>query len=131
MKNLKLLCVLLVACVLNVSYAQDRRFDSDSDRAARIKAQQEQMIAKLDLSEDQAVAMKEIMEDYRNKMQKTREDNMGDRVAMMTAMKALRTEQETEIKDILTADQFKTFQTLMEERRGKRRQRLERRPERG
>ena len=121
MKVLKTLLLFGCLILVSVSYGQDRpRSERSAERVKERGAQFNKMVAELKLSKDQAETLKEINQDYRSKMRKIRQENEGDRPAMRSKMQELRTNQQAEIKDIMTEEQFTAFQKIMKEQRTQR-----------
>lgn len=74
-----------------------------------------------DLNATQKDSIQAIYLDFGKKFQEAFQKNSGDRQAMRSQMMTLRTERDNRIKGILTADQFKQYQELMQKMRNSRR----------
>ena len=95
------------------------------DPVKRAEDQTALMAEKLGLSEAQTAKVKEVNLKYAEKAKTLRAANAdGDRTKMREQMTALRTEQETELKTMLTSDQWAAWEKVQAEQRANR-------PERG
>ncbi len=91
------------------------------DPVKRAEQQTAQMTEKLALSEAQSVKIKEINLKYAEKSKAMREANTdGDWSATREKMTALRTEQDAELKTMLTSDQWATWEKVRAEQRANR-----------
>lgn len=91
------------------------------DPEKRAEQQTAMMTQKLGLSEAQATKIKEINLKYAAKAKTLREANTGgDRTAMRGQMTTLRTEQDAELKTMLTSDQWATWEKVQTEQRANR-----------
>lgn len=91
------------------------------DPVKRAEQQTAMMTEKLSLSEAQAAKIKEINLKYAEKSKVLRETNTsGDWTAMRDQMTALRTEQDAELKTMLTSDQWATWEKVRAEQRANR-----------
>lgn len=88
---------------------------------------------KLALTDDQVQDLEAIRENMRVKRREVFEENQGDREAVRAAMEGLRADADTEMKEILTLEQWNTYEILRKEMREKRgeRPREGRRPRKG
>lgn len=85
------------------------RAQPKADRRAQMKAQREEMIAKLNLSPEQTEQFDAINQGYREQMRELRQNNSTDRRAVGQQMQALRQQQQEDIKAILTPEQVTIF----------------------
>ena len=91
------------------------------DPVKRAEQQTTLMTEKLSLSEAQAAKIKDINLKYAEKSKAMREANTnGDRTAMRDQMTALRTEQDAELKSMLTSDQWAAWEKVRAEQRASR-----------
>jgi Spy/CpxP family protein refolding chaperone len=81
------------------------------------KKQTERMKENLQLSEDQVNKVSKINLDFAQKRQELRKSASDDRTAMREQMEKIRDERNTELKQVLTAEQYKKFLTQEEEMR--------------
>lgn len=81
---------------------------------------QDELYAQLNLSEVQKTKVTEINENYRVKMQEMRKNSNGDREGMRESMMKMREEQNAELKNIMTAEQFEKFTAIQKAQREKR-----------
>ncbi|MEM6802073.1 MAG: hypothetical protein AAF696_11760 [Bacteroidota bacterium] len=88
---------------------------------------------KLALTDEQVGDLEAIRENMRTKRRELFEENQGDREAMRAAMEGLRADADVEIKDVLTVEQWNTYEQLRKEMREQRgdRPREGRRPRKG
>ena len=98
------------------SFAQGRG-PNQNDRIEAIKKA-------LSLTDKQTEKVKTIFTKSREEMQKTREENMGDRDAMMKAFKDNTEKANKEIEKILTPEQKKKFVALKEQWKKEREERM-------
>ncbi len=118
MKKLKYLTILLVTLIwgFNILHAQPQHgFLNAEERAARTT---EKLKSELKLSEKQLKQVNEVVLKYAKKGEEMR-DKSEDRSEMMQNMKKLTSEQDKELKKILTKDQFKKYEKIMEENRNR------------
>ena len=74
----------------------------------------------LTLSDDQKTKVYNLALDGATKMKDAREKNTEDRQAMRSAMKQIRDEFDAQMKNILTPDQFASWQKMKEDRKQER-----------
>ena len=126
MKIMLQFTALLILSLFVVSDIQAQRWGGTPEENAR--AQTQRMTDSLTLSSAQVVKVEEINLKYANLQadfrSKARDSEEFDREAMRAGMKKLRDEQKTELKKILTSDQFDQFEKMeaarRENREGKR-----------
>ena len=86
----------------------------------RAEKQTNRMIEKLNLNDAQAAKVGDINLFYAAKMEEARAKNKGDRAAMKEIKTAIRTEMTAEMKQVLTPEQFASFQAMKpHKKRGK------------
>lgn len=90
-------------------------------RGGQGQEQIEALMAELGLNEDQKEEWQSINAKYREQMRAMREEANGDFASMRGKMQELRTAQNEEIKEILTAEQFQKYEKFVAERRSNRR----------
>ncbi|MDR0796039.1 MAG: hypothetical protein LBE79_08330 [Tannerella sp.] len=116
--------ILIVAClmtfVFTVSAQQGGQGGRFQQTPEQIAANLETMKKELNLNDKQFADFKKIDEDYQTKLQAARQ-NAGGGGFDREAMTKLREENTAKVKAILTADQFKKYETLQA-------QRMQRRP---
>lgn len=112
----------MVALFFTFSFAANaQRAGKSIDPAQSAEKQTAHMVEQLSLDEIQAVKVKEINLTYAKKMKEAREDNKGNRNAMKEIMTAINTEKTAEIKQVLTDEQFQSFEEMVaKKRKGKR-----------
>lgn len=71
--------------------------------------------AALNMSDDQKAKFRTIKDKYRKEAKTARENAGGDRSAMKTIMDSIRDREQGEIKNLLTAKQFKQYVEIMKE----------------
>lgn len=83
------------------------------------KGSGEKIKEKLGLNDDQAAKFKVITDTYKGKMQALRTDasSTADRAAMKQQVKTLRASEQSEIKALLTPDQYTKYQEMVEARK--------------
>ena len=86
----------------------------------RGQAQMEELVASLGLNQDQKEEFEAINTKYQKQMRSMRDEANGDFASMRGKMQELRAAQNTEIKEILTAEQITKYEKFLEERRGNR-----------
>ncbi len=85
------------------------------DPIQRAEMQTKMMVDSLSLSTKQGEKVKEINLKYTNKMKAARESNTdGDWEKMRATMDAIRTEQNAELKTVLTQEQYEHWQKIAE-----------------
>lgn len=122
MKKLKYLNPLLLTLIwgFNFLIAQPQhRFPNSEERAARTI---ERLKFDLNLSEKQIEQVSEVVLKYAKKGEEMR-DKSEDRSKIMQNMKKLALEQDKDLKKILTNEQFKKYEKIMEENRNRMRRR--------
>lgn len=111
-----MICGLLFSVVTFAQAQQgggDRKMQTPEERAQRSA---DQLTKKLSLSDDQKTKVTAIFLDQAVAMKKVREENKGDRTAMMAKMKAANDENDVKINALLNDDQKKTFAEWKAER---------------
>ncbi len=73
----------------------------------------------LKLSEEQSAKITKILEDQREEMTTAMSENQGDRDAMRSAMQELMKKSDDKIKAVLTEDQAKEYDKMVQERRAR------------
>lgn len=111
--------ILLAASMLLLAFnsqAQGGGRNGGRDPIQRAEMQTKIMVDSLSLSTKQGEKVKEINLKYANKQTEARQANTdGDWEQMRAKMDALRTEQNTELKTVLTQSQFDHWQKISEE----------------
>lgn len=121
MKKLGLV-VMVVVLAATVSMAQNRG-GNDVNPKERAEREVQTLTEKLDLSKDQQAKVYDVVLKGNNdlvKMRKQRSAGGGDRDAMREKMKSVRTDQNKEMKKILSDSQWEAYEKYQEERRSKR-----------
>lgn len=120
--KLKGILLLMGIAIVAISFAQPPRGQFNPEE--RVKRQTEQMVEDLKLDDAQTVKVKALNEKYSEKMSEAFQGAAGDRSAMRETMTKIREEKDAELKGILTAEQFKTYQELEKKRNEERRSRM-------
>ena len=110
-----------------------QRGNRGGDPAERVQKQTERMKESLSLSDKQAEKVGEINLKYAKKMQAARAE-MGeepDREAMRKLFMQLNSEQDEELKNVMTTAQFEEWQKIKAERMQQRRERRGKRDKQG
>ncbi|WP_319502778.1 hypothetical protein [uncultured Draconibacterium sp.] len=122
---MKRLAFLLVVVLIGttVAMAQNRGGQRQFNPEEMAKRQTEQFKTELKLNDTQAEKMEKVLQASYKEMSTLREEMRGeeDRTKMREKMTEWRTNQQKEIKKILTDEQFVKYEKLMEERRANRR----------
>ena len=122
---MKRLAFLLVVVLIGttVAMAQNRGGQRQFNPEEMAKRQTEQFKTELKLNDTQAEKMEKVLQASYKEMSTLREEMRGeeDRTKMREKMTEWRTDQQKEIKKILTDEQFVKYEKLMEERRANRR----------
>jgi len=110
MKNTLTLLVILMSFV-GYTYAQEESgsFMKDTTPEQRAQFQTEYMKENLGLSADQESAVHEVNLKYAKKMQDTY-NSPGKKVQKLKQMKAIGQEKDKELKGVLNADQYATYE---------------------
>lgn len=74
-----------------------------------------------DLTDDQELVINEIYEQYKNDLEKAFADHGGNRDEMRSSMQAIRKNHQNMIKEILTTEQWETWEGLVKQMRQRRR----------
>ncbi len=99
--------------------AKQKREQKRGDRE-ELQAAYNAMLDSLGLTEQQREDIDFINTKYRAQMQQIRQTNEGDFAAMRPKMMELREKQNTELKEVLSEEQFTQYQKWQEENRSKR-----------
>ena len=113
MKKLFLVSIMLVAIVTFVTAQQRQRLSTEE----RVKNQIERLEKLLSLTADQKTKIEAIELDLAKQMEKLMQDNQGNREGMRTAMQEIDKTRDAKYKEVLSADQLKTYLKDKEERR--------------
>ena len=113
MKKLFLVSIMLVAIVTFVTAQQRQRLSTEE----RVKNQIERLEKLLSLTADQKTKIEAIEFDLAKQMEKLMQDNQGNREGMRTAMQEIDKTRDAKYKEVLSADQLKTYLKDKEERR--------------
>lgn len=121
---MKKLAFLLMVVLLGttMAMAQNRGGQRQFNPEEMAKRQTDQFKTQLELNETQAKKMEQVLLTSYNEMTTLREEmrEEEDRTKMREKMTEWRTNQQKEIKKILTEEQFEKYEKLMEERRSRR-----------
>ncbi len=109
----------VIGCLmLSVTVMAQPRMDPD----AMVKRENELVFANIEgLTEKQKEKVTKVNEDFAASVKDLMANRTGDREEMRGKMMALREEKEKAMQNIFTEEQFKKYQTLMEEKRQERR----------
>lgn len=119
MKTIKILLAVAFLATLSITPALAQNRFNPQEMAKR---QSQYVFDNMSgLSVAQKDSIQAIFLDFGNKFQEVFQNNSGDRQAMRSQMMQLRTERDNRIKSVLTADQFKQYQDLMQKMRNSRR----------
>ncbi len=91
------------------------------DLSTRMEAQQEALIEKLNLTAKQEPLFRNLSQKYGQEIKALREQNRGDRQAMMTGIKAIQAKKNEAIQALLTPEQFQVYLTEVEQQRAQQR----------
>ncbi len=107
----------LVACS-NMASAQDAGKDAKKGKRGMpsIEQQMERLDKEVTLTDAQKPKVKAVLEEYGKKRQALFTDAGADRQAAREKMKTLTEEQNKKMKEILTADQYKKYEEMMQHR---------------
>ncbi|MDA3879257.1 MAG: hypothetical protein PF436_02615 [Prolixibacteraceae bacterium] len=119
-----LLVFMAVITMAQPPQGREGRQFSPEDMAKR---QTEQMTEDLKLNELQVEKVSALNKKYAEKMRDAFQNAEGNREQMREKMQTLRTEKDTELKEILTEEQFKKYQEIEKERMERMQQRRENR----
>lgn len=104
----KVIGLFLVILISSVSvFAQNG--ERDGKKADDLAQYCEKMIADLKLDEKQAADFHKVETEFRDKMKAERQQADSDRQKMREKMETLRNDRDTEMKKILTEDQYKQY----------------------
>lgn len=117
MRKITLLTTLFVLFLSVASYAQDRGPREKMTPEEQAKRTVEQLNKELTLTAKQQSDLETFYKANYKKRQDLMSKNRDNREAMREQMKKNREENETELKKVLTADQFKKHQANEEKRR--------------
>ena len=121
---MKRLVFLLMVVLLGttIAMAQNRGGQRQFNPEEMAKRQTERYKTELKMNDTQTEKMEQVLLASYKKMSTMREEMRedADRTKMREQMTEWRTEQEKEIKKILTDDQFEKYEKMMEERRSRR-----------
>lgn len=114
------LALLLFITTMSIAQApQEQGKQPNSEEM--VKRQTEQMVKELTLNETQKTKVEAINKKFGTKMSETLKAAGGDREKTREQMKTLRKDRDTELKSVLTAEQYTKYQEFekkkMEERR--------------
>ncbi|MEL6923991.1 MAG: hypothetical protein AAFO94_08080 [Bacteroidota bacterium] len=105
-------CLFLMACVQS-GFAQNIVTSVKQNS----NTQYEEILSELHLMPDQKAAMKTNDENFRKKLSSTFDLSGDDDAAMQKELEKIQAAYEKELKNILTAHQYKTYHALMEQAR--------------
>ncbi len=109
--KIKILTAALLLMVTATANAQ-KEGGRGMDPAQRAQQQTTMMTDSLSLSAKQAEKVKAINLKYANKSKEARSNSDGDRDKMKASMETIRTEQNAELKKVLTQEQYDRWQTI-------------------
>ncbi|AWI26535.1 hypothetical protein [Flavobacterium pallidum] len=118
MKNLKIILPLLLAATM--ATAQEKKEMNEEQRQEFID-QLKSDVSKLSLTEDQKAPFMEITKKYGEKAKEVNANTQLEKIQKLKEIKALRIAKDDEVKALLTAEQFKVYQEIREERKERRR----------
>ncbi len=112
----KVLVMLLIVALGGISaYAQQNQ----QERRQRMEQMNERIASDLKLDDKQKAEFKQINDKYLKKMDEERQAMQGqmDRDKMREKMQAMNKERNADMKKIMTDEQFKKYQTAMQNQR--------------
>lgn len=115
MKKVIGLCLAICLCSTSLCAQRNQNDNKKSNRVSRC----EKLIQKLNLNEKQAVDFREIHQEFSEKLREGRKEmNEGkeNRKEVRNKLVKIREEKNEELKKILTQDQYKQYQEIMEKR---------------
>jgi Spy/CpxP family protein refolding chaperone len=112
-----MLAAIAVVFVCSTALGQQRQRPSSDDIA---KKQTEQMTKNLSLTDDQKAKVDAINLKYAKKQEEAFKSSKEDREAKREEMKKTRDAKDSELKAVLTADQYTKYQQIREEQKNKR-----------
>jgi len=116
---LRKVILIIGLCSSSLLVLSQRQFDPKK----RIEREKEQVQANItDLTEDQKIVLNQIYEDYSKEFIDIRSKSNGDFQIMRSNIQVIREKKDSMVKDLLTATQYSTYDSLMKVRQ-KRRQR--------
>lgn len=118
---------LLILCTISLHAQEPKEKLTTAERASKIT---EKMKKALNLTDEQTKKVLAVNQDFTTKMEKQRELNKEDRKNSRDEMKKIDDDQDARMKEILTADQYKTYLDLKERRKNNERQGKGERPDR-
>ncbi len=130
MKNLLRIMIsgsLLILCTISLHAQEPKEKLTAAERASKIT---EKMKKALNLTDEQTKKVLAVNQDFTTKMEKQRELNKEDRKNSRDEMKKIDDDQDARMKEILTADQYKSYLDLKERRKNNERQGKGERPDR-
>ena len=113
LQSVLLVTIFTVMSSVNL-YAQKGKKKSPEEIA---RQQTEWMTKELKLDQDQQQKIAKINLDISKKIEKTRNEHMGNREAMQSAMKVHRKEKDKEMKEVLTKEQYELYKKKLAEKR--------------
>jgi len=113
----KLIAFILFCCVMSFSFAQNQYQRTLKTPEQRVPSISNYLAKVLTLSDDQKTKVYNLALDGATKMKDAREKNAEDRQAMRSAMKQIRDEFDAQMKNVLTPDQFASWQKMKEDRK--------------
>ena len=120
MKSSIKILAMVVLCISFSLVAKAYKGTPPEKAEKRAEKQTNRMTEKLNLNEAQAAKVININLFYAAKMEKAHANNKGDRAAMKEIKTAIRSEKMTEMKTVLTPEQFKSYQSMKpHKKRGK------------
>lgn len=113
MKNIKhILALVVVALIGTTAMAQEKEFTEE--QKAQMEAQLTMYFEKLNLSEEQKPKFEEITKKYGKQLMDLKESNKG-RLAKYKEFKGINENRNTEMKPLLSREQYDSYQELQEE----------------
>ena len=116
MKSLKIISLLFALFFINsnTTFAQSKGANLTDEQKEEIAKNIEEYFAALDLTEEQKPKFEEITKKYAEQM-KAVKDGGGRKLQKYKKVKSIRENKNTEMKDLLTKDQYKDYLEKQEE----------------
>jgi len=111
MKKLIFATALIITVSVN-AHSQKSRLNSKEF----VERRTEQMVKDLDLNGKQTKQVLDLNTKFAEEMKNTRDENKGNRDQMQESMRKMRDDRNTELKKILTDEQYKKHLDLQEKR---------------
>ena len=118
MKKVKVIFATAIFTAMSLNAAAQEKSDVSIEKKQEVSTQVKQNLDRLALTKEQQVPYRGVTKRYAQKMKELRESSL-EKTQKLEALNVIISEKNAEMKTLLTAQQYKTYLQIQEERKAK------------